>query len=388
MVEQGRPSARPLVTAVVTMEDGVVTVEQTLAYPYESDTLRGYLFSENYAGLTLLSIGSDFGIAGYSRDGPNLTVRLEQPGSSFRLSFRIVLPRDDSIMAARNDLVLLNKIFCTPVYEYGGEPLAAFLHPRFGSPFVYPATDYRVTVRADHSFSLHGPGKGADRVADEWREVQFNHDGLRDMPIVASRGIRVTTHRFDGLPVHYIGSADCRSAIENALQAAERIGPYPYDSLTIVRVPALSGAAQWGMEMSGMILLSNELFTRESAGALIEVAYHEVFHQWFYGAVGINKMMTPAIDEGLATFLTGWLAGRPVEPAQVPVSLFTRGLQEYANLAAYQEGAYREAARYFSGIYHRLGEDGFFAFLSRIYSEHNGKILGYSDFLALIRELG
>jgi hypothetical protein len=383
-----RTAARPLVTAAVTLEDGIVTVEQTLAFPYESDVLRGYLFAVNYAELTLLSIGSDYGIAGYARDGPNLTVELERPGSSFHLSFRIVLPRDDSIMSARANLVLLNKIFCTPVYYHGEEPFPAFVHPQFGSPFVYPATDYRVTLRADAGYALHGPGKGAERVADGWRETQFRHDGLRDMPIVASRGARVSTHAVDGLPVIYINSADCRPAVETALRAAERIGLYPYDSLTVVRVPAITGAATLGMEMSGMILLSDSLFHSSQVNALMEVSYHEVFHQWFYGAVGINKMTTPAIDEGLATFLTGWLSGRMIEPAQVSVAVFTRGLREYPDRASYLAGAYNEAARYFSAMYERLGEDGFFAFLSRIYSGYNGKILNYPDFVALLRELG
>jgi hypothetical protein len=336
----------------------------------------------------LLSIGSDYGLLGYSLDGPNLTVELEEPGSSFYLTYRVVMPRDDSIMAARDNLVLLNKIFCTPAHDYDGEPFPAFLHPRFGSPFVYPATDYRVSVRIDQSFSLYGPGKAADRSADGWRTAQFEHDALRDMSIVASRGHRVNTFSFEGLPVTYIGSADARPAIETALRAAERIGPYPYDSLTIVRVPAITGAATLGMEMSGTILLSDSLFRSESVNALMEVSYHEVFHQWFYGAVGINKMTTPAIDEGLATFLTSWLTGRMIEPAQVSVAIFARGLRDYADLAAYHEGAYREAARYFSGLYQRLGEDGFFAFLQRIYSGFNGKILGYSDFIALLREVG
>jgi hypothetical protein len=384
-----RPSARPLVTATATLEEGgIVVVEQTLAFPYESETLRGYLFAMNYAEVTLLSIGSDYGLLGYSREGPNLTVELEQPGSSFHLSFRIILPRDDSIMAARPNLVLMNKVFCTPVYYEDGAPYMAFLHPQFGSPFVYPATDYRVTLRADPAYALHGPGKNSDRVVDGWREARFHHDGLRDMPMVASQGARVTTSTFEGIPVVYIGSADTRPAVEDALKAAKRIGPYPYDSLVVVRVPAISGAAQWGMEMSGMILLSDALFRPDNVNALLEVTYHEVFHQWFYGAVGINKMATPAIDEGLVTFLTRWLAGRPAEPAQVPVSVFSRGLREYGDRTAYQSGAYTEAARFYASLYDRLGEDGFFAFLSRIYSEYYGKILSYSDFLRLLREVG
>jgi hypothetical protein len=291
-------------------------------------------------------------------------------------------------MAARENIILLNKIFLTPVHYENGEPFAAFLHPQFGSPFVYPATDYRVTVRVNQEFSLNGPGKGAERVSDGWREAQFAHDGLRDMPIVVSRGYRIVTHAFEGLSVVYVGAADSRPAVETALRAAERIGPYPYDTLTVVRVPAITGAAQWGMELSGMILLSNGLFTRDSLDALMEVTYHEVVHQWFYGGVGINKMATPAIDEGLATFLSGWLSGRMIEPAQVSLALFTRGLRDYTNLAAYQEGAYREAARFFSMLFERHGEDGFFAFLNRIYSGYKGQILTYSDFVALVRELG
>ena len=142
-------AVRPLVTASVSLDGGVVTVEQTLAYPEVSDTLRAYLFAVNYADVTILSVGSDSGILGHTRNGPNLEVNLSQPGASFHIKYRILLPYDDSIMAARNNLVLMNKIFCTPAYMVNGEPVEAFLHPQFGSPFVYPLTDYRVTVRAD-----------------------------------------------------------------------------------------------------------------------------------------------------------------------------------------------------------------------------------------------
>lgn len=71
----------------------------------------------------------------------------------------------------------------------------------------------------------------------------------------------------------------------------EKVGPYPYESLT------LEFGHIYGMESSSIIYCSTDIsFT---------TVIHELYHQWFFGIIGGDQASTPWLDEGITSFMTG-----------------------------------------------------------------------------------
>jgi aminopeptidase N len=120
-------------------------------------------------------------------------------------------------------------------------------------------------------------------------------------------------------------------------------GPYPFNSLTLVTLPALSGT---GIEYPGMIYLGQD--------ADQSVVTHELAHMWFYGLVGDDQELHPWMDEAFATAAeeivdaelfggtaapgSGPNAGDDPRPVDLPVSAFEHDLPGY-NTVIYFKGA-------------------------------------------------
>ncbi|MDZ7738230.1 MAG: M1 family metallopeptidase [Bacteroidales bacterium] len=84
---------------------------------------------------------------------------------------------------------------------------------------------------------------------------------------------------------------------EAILWASEKAGDYPYESFTAVQ-SALS--AGYGMEYPGITVIG----IVEDAYSLDEVLFHEIFHNWCYGALASNERKYPFMDEGITSAYT------------------------------------------------------------------------------------
>jgi aminopeptidase N len=120
-------------------------------------------------------------------------------------------------------------------------------------------------------------------------------------------------------------------------------GPYPFDSLTLVTLPSLSGT---GIEYPGMIFLGQD--------GDQSVTTHELAHMWFYGLVGNDQELHPWMDEAFATAAeeivddelyggtaepgSGQNGGKDPRPVDLPVSAFEHDLAGY-NTVVYFKGA-------------------------------------------------
>lgn len=80
---------------------------------------------------------------------------------------------------------------------------------------------------------------------------------------------------------------------------SSKTGDYPYDTFTAVQ-SALS--AGYGMEYPGITVIG----LVEDAYSLDEVLSHELFHNWFYGALASNERVYPYMDEGITSAYTSW----------------------------------------------------------------------------------
>jgi hypothetical protein len=85
-----------------------------------------------------------------------------------------------------------------------------------------------------------------------------------------------------------------------------RVGPYPYDTLTVV-LPPLWASAALGMEYPTLIvggpgdpILDSRLLRGARLGE--PVIAHEFAHQYFYGVIGTNEFEDAYLDEGSAQY--------------------------------------------------------------------------------------
>jgi hypothetical protein len=84
---------------------------------------------------------------------------------------------------------------------------------------------------------------------------------------------------------------------DGILWASEKIGDYPYESFTAVQSALNAG---YGMEYPGITVIG----IAEDAYSLDEVLSHEIFHNWFYGALASNERKYPFMDEGITSAYT------------------------------------------------------------------------------------
>ncbi len=78
---------------------------------------------------------------------------------------------------------------------------------------------------------------------------------------------------------------------------SNKVGDYPYSNFTAVQSALTSGD---GMEYPGITVIG----LADNGYALDEVISHEIFHNWFYGALGSDERNQPFMDESITSFYT------------------------------------------------------------------------------------
>ncbi len=91
---------------------------------------------------------------------------------------------------------------------------------------------------------------------------------------------------------------DALSYVNEAIYwLSDKVGDYPYSSFTAVQSALTSGD---GMEYPGITVIG----LANDAYSLDEVITHEIFHNWFYGALGSDERNQPFMDESITSFYT------------------------------------------------------------------------------------
>ncbi len=81
----------------------------------------------------------------------------------------------------------------------------------------------------------------------------------------------------------------------------ERCGSYPYDCLSFACADiGFTG----GIEFPGMIVLSSPRGAALFSKMYDQIIIHETVHEWYYGMVGSDQIVTPWLDEGVTEFFT------------------------------------------------------------------------------------
>jgi hypothetical protein len=260
-------------------------------------------------------------------------------------------------------------------------------------------------VQQDSTREVQQSGTHESQQSGTHEEVQkqkivFTATNLRDFPAVIlkkenhasgnsssgsipSNEIHNEIHieRLYNTDIYFINSkAASEYVIEAFSFAVEKIGPYPFEKLFIVRTPI----SLKGMEFSNMIFIADRCFNSNNKDDFAKVLYHEIFHQWFYGIIGTDQVNEPFMDEGIVNYLAMALKGD--ELGNTYDERFTgMELKNYLSRDEYYRLAYIDATIYFSNIHQELGHD-FYKLLQLIYSEKKFSIMYFDEFLQYMKD--
>jgi hypothetical protein len=170
-----------------------------------------------------------------------------------------------------------------------------------GESSTTPTADFDVRLHAPSGARVLASGaRGADGI---WRARAVRDFGLAVGRFLVATG---TAHVPRAVTVHVGVYRSSRITTAAGLRLAERslerlsrmYGSYPWRTYTTVFAPDLGLE---GIEYPTLVF-SGDVFTAQ-------IVSHETGHQWFYSLVGNDQYRHPWLDETLATWAQGRLAG-------------------------------------------------------------------------------
>jgi hypothetical protein len=206
-------------------------------------------------------------------------------------------------------------------------------HPQ--AEFYADFGDYDVALDLPADWIVGATGERTDdRVDGDRRHLRFVAHGVHDFAWSAWTRFEVREERVGTVALRLLyppGYELCAERTSAAVHAAlprlaERYGPYPYPTLTVVHPPADADAAG-GMEYPTLIATGGPWYAPLGTRAIEAVTVHELAHQWFYGLIASNEQALPVLDEGLASYADGRLmrelygAGSALDLAGVTISV-------------------------------------------------------------------
>jgi len=217
---------------------------------------------------------------------------------------------------------------------------------QFHAPTEFYAdfADYDVTIEAPAGWTVGATGRPVGALSKG--QIRYVQRAVHDFAIVLGRSLHdlqtAYTPRARGatpVSVRYLLPRSCahqaaraRLAIERTLDLfARRIGPYPYQTLTVV-MPPWRAKHTAGMEYPTLItgMPADPLWDRFPLSGFRGLEFtlvHELGHQYFYGLLASNEQEEALLDEGFnshwdgqgmralfgAEGSAGWALGRPVD---------------------------------------------------------------------------
>jgi hypothetical protein len=189
--------------------------------------------------------------------------------------------------------------------------------------FYADFADYDVTIDMPEGWLIGSTGRQAEvhqRAEPERRKVRFLQRAVHDFAFALGRDYEeeVDFHQPPGVgpevEIRYLVPRLAVRQIERLRRAttgaldvmAERVGPYPYDTLTIV-LPVFDAHGADGMEYPTLFTSSggDPLFFRPPLGnfpLMAETVVHEFAHQYFQGLVATNEQEEAYLDEGFTQY--------------------------------------------------------------------------------------
>ena len=252
------------------------------------------------------------------------------PGETLRLSmsFRARLPIPMARTGGRDDYFHVAQWFPKiGVYESAGvrgRSDGGWAARQFHGPTEFYAdfADWEVTLDVPTGYTLLATGEGEeietqDSTRSRWR---FGQRAVHDFAFVAAVGMHVETHphvpKGGGaeVAITYATPSEVSHRVPRMRRVAEktfdvmgqRVGPYPFSTMTIVE-PHFKAAATSGMEYPTLVTggFGDRLFDLpglRDSGFNDGVIAHEIIHNYFQGMVANDEQEEPFLDEGFTSY--------------------------------------------------------------------------------------
>lgn len=145
----------------------------------------------------------------------------------------------------------------------------------------------------------------------DWVTYRYQAKNVHDFAWTADPAFIYREAEVDGIKLIFLilpyRIDDWSSQLEIAADALrlfqDKIGPYPYNTLTIVDGYITAG----GIEYPQLVIINDMIYDASSLSATI---IHEIAHQWFYGIIANNQTSYGWMDEGFTTFFENFAMDR------------------------------------------------------------------------------
>ena len=358
-------------------------------------------------------------VSDYELDGQRLTIHLPDslaPNGTVKLAldYQLLLP---PIQAELSTSEIRPQFFGYTSRQMNLVNWYPFIVPRaavtwllhdpwfYGEHLVYDTADFEVNIKnAEEGIVPTIAASGPPEPNAEW--TRYTLTAGRAFAFTASTEMKVSVTNAGNVFIfsYYfpLYAPAGKAAAEAAAQAinifAEKFGPYPHKTLTIVQ-----GDFNDGAEFSAFFFLSKGFYksydnTRQNY--LIMISAHETAHQWWFEQVANDQYLEPWLDESLAIYsehifyettdspLVNWWwdyrvnSFHPQGFVDMPLNTSFEGdmYRGYVN-AVYLRGAY-----FIQELRDRMGDEAFFAFLRDYLTQFNGQRASADDFFRILRE--
>lgn len=204
-------------------------------------------------------------------------------------------------------------------------PKARSAARQFHGPTEFYAdfADYDVTFSTPAGFLIGATGRSQGEPAPDGSgmiKARYQQRAVHDFALVVGKGLidQTEVHAPKGggpaVSVRVVATAGSEGQMPRWMGAAKgaldvfgsRVGPYPYETLTVVMMPFWAGRTS-GMEYPTFItgipsdpLLDHPLLAglRQPEGVIV----HEFGHQYFYGLLASNEQEEAFLDEGFNSY--------------------------------------------------------------------------------------
>ena len=278
---------------------------------------------------------------------------------------------------------------------------------------------YNVSITVPKDYIVGATGVQIDeKINGESKTVKYRAEDVIDFVWTASQRFIKINDEWEHVkiklliqPEHEDLAARHTESAKAALEFfKEHLGPYPYNTLTIVDPPA-TGAGSAGMEYPTFITAGSFAKMPDGLRFIENVTIHEFGHQYFMGLLASNEFEEAWMDEGMNTYFetrimdanygekTAFLdfAGFRIGDLEMQrngyVNSKSRKIAESARFAwQYEQGgygmlSYNKPATFLNTLQRMVGEDVMDEIMETYYKRWSFKHPTATDFIAIVNEI-
>ena len=262
---------------------------------------------ESYGGTELVSVTCDVPLADsdVGEDGLALTARLSR---RLKKGERVTFTIDQTVTLAcvkhrlgYYDGYYYLSNFYPEVCPFADGKFICYPYAPYGDPFRFEnaAFSLELTLPVNYECACSAEEVRAE-TCGKVKIVFYQAASTREVALVASQKLRHAAEAEGDVKLfyYYADGSDKQKTlalIKDAISYfSERFGNYPYPTYTVVSAPFFEA----GVEHSGLAVLSKDLPFSQKKKTLL----HETAHQWWFGKVGNDEVLSPWLDEGLAEY--------------------------------------------------------------------------------------